>query len=179
MRLAAVQRWPVVPKPPQMAPSTARSRLASSITMMMFLPPISRLQCLNSGAHASAMSRPTAVEPVKLTTGTARCSANGAPALGPLPLTRFTTPAGTPASARICTRLYEDSGVSSAGFSTTVLHLIRAGMIFQDGIAMGKFHGVVIPQEPIACRALGSRHQAPLLVREIGGIDGQVDVFGR
>src|ERR1700720_2774076 len=116
---------------------------------MMFLPPISRLQCLNSGAHASAIRRPTAVDPVKLITGTSRCSANGAPALGPLPLTKFTTPAGTPASVRICTRLYEDSGVSSAGFSTTVLPLISAGMIFQDGMAIGKFHGVISPQLPI------------------------------
>src|SRR5260370_443795 len=109
MRLAAVQRCPVVPKPPQMAPSTARSRLASSITMMMFLPPISRLQCLNSGAQASAISRPTAVEPVKLITGTSTCCAKGAPAFGPLPLTRFTTPSGIPASVRSCARLYEDS----------------------------------------------------------------------
>src|SRR5260370_27875518 len=100
------------------------------------------------------MSRPTDVDPVKLITGTFRCFAKGAPALGRLPLRRFTRPAGPPASARICTRLYEDSGVSSAGFSTTVLPLMRAGIIFQDGIAMGKFHGVIIPQEPMDCRTL-------------------------
>src|SRR5579859_6860460 len=75
-RLAAVQRWPVVPNPPQTAPSTARSRLASSMTMMIFLPPISRLQCLKDGAQASAISRPTAVEPVKLITGTSSLAAN-------------------------------------------------------------------------------------------------------
>ena len=65
-----------------------------------------------------------------------------------------TTPSGIPASVRICTRLYEDSGVSSAGFSTTVLPLMRAGMIFQDGMAMGKFHGVISPHEPIDWRML-------------------------
>src|SRR2546429_5932716 len=90
MRLAAVQRWPVVPNPPQIAPSIARSRFASSITMRMFLPPISRLQCLKSGAQASATSRPTELDPVKLMTGTALCRASGAPALGPSPLTKFT-----------------------------------------------------------------------------------------
>ena len=37
-RLAAVQRCPVVPNPPQMHPSSASSRLASSSTMMQFLP---------------------------------------------------------------------------------------------------------------------------------------------
>lgn len=39
---AAVQRWPVVPKAPQRIPSTAKSRLASSMTMMGFFPPSSR-----------------------------------------------------------------------------------------------------------------------------------------
>ena len=37
----AVHRWPVVPKPPQTAPSTAKSRFASSMTMIAFFPPIS------------------------------------------------------------------------------------------------------------------------------------------
>ena len=46
MRLVAVQRWPVVPKAPQSAPSRARSRLASSRTIMAFLPPISSEQGL-------------------------------------------------------------------------------------------------------------------------------------
>src|SRR5260370_40693027 len=100
------------------------------------------------------MIRPTAVEPVKLITGTSLCCDSGAPAPGPSPLTRFTTPRGTPASVRICTRGYEDSGVSSAGFSTTVFPLISAGIIFHEGMAMGKFHGVIIPQTPTDWRTL-------------------------
>ncbi len=44
--------------------------------------------------------------------------------------------------------------MSSAGFRTTVLPLISAGMIFQDGMAMGKFHGVIRPQEPMDWRTL-------------------------
>ena len=69
-RLAAVQRWPVVPKPPQRQPSTASSRSASSMIMMTFLPPISRWTFLNVGAAAWLTIRPTLVEPVNDTTRT-------------------------------------------------------------------------------------------------------------
>jgi len=52
------------------APSTASSRFASSITMMMFLPPISRWHGLNEEAQAWLTRRPVSVEPVKLTAAT-------------------------------------------------------------------------------------------------------------
>src|ERR1700743_795073 len=133
---------------------------------MMFLPPISSEQCLNSGAHACAISFPTAVEPVKLITGASICEASGAPAFGPSPLTRFTHPAGVPASASVCTRWYEESGVSSAGLSTTVLPLTSAGIIFHDGIAIGKFHGVTGPATPM--------HWRPLIENLFGNSDGVV-----
>ena len=41
-----------------------------------------------------------------------------------------------------------DSGVSEAGFSTTVFPQTSAGAIFHEGIAMGKFHGVMRLQTP-------------------------------
>ena len=44
------------------------------------------------------------------------------------------------------------SGVSSAGFSTTVLPQTSAGASFQAGIAIGKFHGVIAPTTPIGIR---------------------------
>ena len=44
--------------------------------------------------------------------------------------------------------------MSSAGFNTTVLPQMSAGMIFQDGMAMGKFHGVIKPQTPMDWRTL-------------------------
>jgi len=43
------------------------------------------------------------------------------------------------------------NGVSVAGLNTTVLPETRAGAIFQIGIAMGKFHGVMIPTGPTGC----------------------------
>ena len=42
-----------------------------------------------------------------------------------------------------------ESGVSSDGLKTTVLPQTSAGMIFHDGIAIGKFHGVMIEHTPI------------------------------
>ena len=47
---------PLVPNPPHTAPSTARSKFASSITIMMFLPPISRWHFLNDGAQPCSRS---------------------------------------------------------------------------------------------------------------------------
>src|SRR6202011_5047334 len=100
------------------------------------------------------MTLPVAVEPVKLMTGTSLCFASGAPVPGPSPFTRFRTPGGKPASANTSTRWYEESGVSSAGLSTTVFPQTNAGIAFHDGIAIGKFHGVISPQTPIDCRTL-------------------------
>src|SRR5260370_20976730 len=98
------------------------------------------------------MTRPTPVEPVKLTTGTSRFPVIAEPTVDPLPLTRFTTPRGTPASFSTCTRLYTDSAVSCAGLITTVFALVTPGMIFHDGIAIGKFQGVIRPPTPTDCR---------------------------
>ena len=70
--------------------------------------------------------------------------------LGP-PVTILTTPGGTPASSSTRTKLNADSGVISDGLNTTVLPQTSAGMIFQDGMAMGKFHGVMIEHTPSGC----------------------------
>ena len=44
--------------------------------------------------------------------------------------------------------------MSVAGLKTTVLPHTSAGAIFHDGIAIGKFHGVIAPTTPIGCRTL-------------------------
>src|SRR5579864_6740563 len=152
IRLVAVQRWPVVPNAPQSAPSMARSRLASSSTIMGFLPPSSSEQCLKVFAAVVPIVRPTAVDPVNETARTSGCSSMGAPDSLPNPLTMFTTPLGTPASVSTRTRLNVDNGVSCAGLITQVLPQTSAGRSFQDGIAMGKFQGVIMEQTPSGCR---------------------------
>ena len=44
--------------------------------------------------------------------------------------------------------------MSFAGLKTTVLPQTSAGTIFQEGIAIGKFHGVITPTTPIGARTL-------------------------
>ena len=120
--------------------------------MMTFLPPISRCTFLNDGAACKETVRPTSVDPVNETMRTASLTSSALPTSPPPPVTRFTTPGGIPASSRILTKLSAESGVSVAGLKTTVLPQTSAGMIFQDGIAIGKFHGVMIADTPTGCR---------------------------
>src|SRR6478735_5701973 len=119
------------------------------MTIIAFLPPSSsetRFSCLPA---LEPISRPTAEEPVNEITGTSLCSTNCAPTLEPMPHTMFSTLGGTPASSRISISFTAVAGVSCEGLNTTVLPQIKAGKIFQVGIAMGKFHGVIIPHTPI------------------------------
>ena len=53
-----------------------------------------------------------------------------------------------PASTRHSTKASAHCGASSDGFSTTPLPASRAGKIFHDGMATGKFQGVIIPTTP-------------------------------
>ena len=64
----------------------------------------------------------------------------------------FTTPFGSPASSSALSRFTTESGVSVAGLTTTVLPRISAGIIFQEGIAIGKFQGVISPATPTGWR---------------------------
>ena len=59
------------------------------------------------------------------------------PTRAPGPVTKLSTPGGTPASSNTFTSLTALSGVEEAGLNTTVLPHIRAGAIFQAGMAMG------------------------------------------
>src|SRR5207237_3648899 len=120
--------------------------------MITFLPPISRWTFLNDGAACSDTVRPTSVDPVNDTTRTSSFTSSALPTSPPPPVTRLTTPRGTPASSRIFTKLSAESGVSVAGLKTTVLPHTSAGTIFHDGIAIGKFHGVTIAHTPSGWR---------------------------
>src|SRR5260370_17742601 len=64
----------------------------------------------------------------------------------------LTTPLGSPPSTSACTRLKVESGVSSAGLMMQVLPQTSAGNSFHDGMAMGKFHGVIMPHTPTGMR---------------------------
>ena len=70
------------------------------------------------------------------------------PTTEPRPITRLNTPAGMPARARMSAIAQAQPGTRSAGLNTTVLPYASAGAIFQAGMAIGKFHGVISPTTP-------------------------------
>src|SRR4029079_7728509 len=102
----------------------------------------------------AAIPLPVADEPVNEMTETSGLSTIASPTSAPPPVTRLTVPAGKPASAISSTRSVAQCGVSLDGLKTTVLPATRAGIIFQHGIAIGKFQGVTIPAIPIGWREL-------------------------
>jgi hypothetical protein len=153
-REAAVQRWPVVPKADHRIPSVARSRSASPSTTTPFLPPSSSETRLSRRAARWAISLPVVEEPVNEMIETSGLSTMASPTSPPLPVTRLTTPGGKPASAINSTSSVAQCGVSDDGLNTTVLPVTRAGIVFQHGIAIGKFHGVMIPATPSGWRML-------------------------
>ena len=89
------------------------------------------------------------------------------------------------------TRSARSAACRSTGLKTTVLPVTSAGIIFQHGIAIGKFHGVMIPATPIGSRMLiahlsGSsrrhrvaEHPAALAGHQEGDVDAFLDVAAR
>ena len=114
------------------------------------MPPSSIEHFTTRRAACASSRRPTSVEPVNeslRTSGSASIAATTS-ALRVVGTT-LTTPAGTPASARIAATASAVSGVSVAGFSTTVQPAASAGPILRVAIAAGKFHGVISNATPI------------------------------
>src|SRR5579884_1337726 len=97
-------------------------------------------------------SLPTRVDPVNATLSTPGWLTMAAPATGPSPVTRFTTPAGTPASTINSIKRIADSEVFSAGFHTTVHPHASAGASFHDASSSGKFQGTMAPTTPTGSR---------------------------
>jgi hypothetical protein len=87
-------------------------------------------------AYSSSFA-PVAVEPVKASTSTSMCSANGSPTRVPWPGSTFSTPSGRPASAASAASRNALKGDRSEGLSTTELPMASAGAIFQQAISNG------------------------------------------
>ena len=119
IREPAVHRSPFSENTPNSAMSIASSRSASAKMTPGDLPPSSIDRPLRFGRPRHDR-RPVLVSPVNEMRGTPGCATRAAPASSPIPLTRLNTPSGSPASGKISARRLADSGVNSAGFSTTV-----------------------------------------------------------
>ncbi len=127
MRERAQQSWPAFPKTAYGAAAAAASRSASAKITLADLPPSSSVTRLMDCEASAPTFRPTSVEPVKATLATSGCSTIRSPTVRPGPLTTFSTPSGRPASSASRSRRSAVSGVSSAGFRTTVFPAASAG----------------------------------------------------
>ncbi len=96
--MLAKQVWPVFGAQVSTATPVKPARSASSSTIAADLPPSSRVRGRSSRPQSSAISRPTAVEPVKATLSMPWWRTRCRPVSGP-PVTMFTTPGGMPASS--------------------------------------------------------------------------------
>ena len=152
MRDPAVQRSPLREKTPNRVESMAASRSASAKTIAGDLPPSSMDMPLRFSAQLRKISWPVEDSPVKEISGTSGCLTSASPASSPMPLTRLNTPSGRPASSKISAHSEADSGVNSAGLSTTVQPEAMEGASFQDSSMNGVFHGVIRPATPMGLR---------------------------
>src|SRR5579883_1243637 len=157
MRERAQQSWPQLPKTANREDSMQRFRSASANTTFAALPPSSRETRVILSAHRRMMCEPTSVEPVNETFPTWGCLTSASPVTEPGPGSTEITPGGSPASIKILANASTESGVSWAGFTTTVLPQARAGAIFHDAITSGKFQGVMRAHTPTGSRRVTSR----------------------
>ena len=107
-------------------PAVAKS--ASSSMIAADLPPSSRKTRLTVSLAAAMIRRPTAVDPVKVTTSTSGLVVSAAPTAGSDELSTLTTPAGMSVWLAISSPSASvTSGVSGAPLSTTVHPAASAG----------------------------------------------------
>ena len=128
------------------------------------MPPSSSETFFSCRPQTSAIMRPTRVEPVKLSTSTSGFSTSARPASAPNPCTTLSTPFGKPASSHRRPRNHDDSGVSSAVFSTTPLPQISAGKTFQAKFGAGVFAAMISPATPQGRRIVMAQRPAMPLV---------------
>src|SRR5215469_4552007 len=121
------------------------------------LPPSSRESFLMVSALCFISSRPTSVEPVKVTLRTSGLEVSSPPIAFELPVSTLNTPAGIPARSAKAARAKAEYGVALAGFATMVQPEANAGPALRVIIAAGKFQGVMAAQTPMGCLMTTSR----------------------
>ncbi len=133
--------------------------------MLALLPPSSSVTRFTCSAQPAMICLPTSVEPVKHTLRTAGWVTNRCPTTLPRPGSTVNTPSGRPAASASSASRSAVSGVSSAGFSTTVLPAASAGPKPQPAIGIGKFHGTMMPTTPSGSWKVTSRPPATGICR--------------
>jgi hypothetical protein len=112
------------------------------------LPPSSNWTRFMLPAEALMISRPVAVDPVKVTRSTSMWAARAAPASVPNPVTTLITPGGTPASTRSSAVRSVVSEASSAVLITPVQPVASTPPMVHHMLISGAFHGMMPPTTP-------------------------------
>ena len=149
-----MQRWPVEKNAELITLATASGMSASASTTVGFLPPISSCTRTRRLAASTAIPLPVATEPVNEIAFTAGFVTISWPTFDPGPVMKLSAPLVTPASSSASTSRSAQSGARSEGLRTTALPAISAGAVFQAGMAMGKFQGVISPTTPSGRRSV-------------------------
>jgi hypothetical protein len=129
---------------------TALARSASGSTIVPELLPSSSVTRLRPAIDR--MRAPTGGLPVNVTLAGTGSVTSHSPTVGPSPWTTPKTPGGSSASARISASLTAVSGVSSAGFRTSVLPAASAGATLWATRLRGKLNGVTAATTPTGVR---------------------------
>ena len=104
------------------------------------------------GAHCAISTRPTSVEPVKVSPRTIGLEVISPPISREAPVSTEKTPGGMPARSASSASASAESGVSIAGLQTKAQPAARAGPALRVIIALGKFQGVIAATTPSCLR---------------------------
>ena len=107
---------------------------------------------MKPGAAARFTMRPTCVDPVNETTWTAGCGGQGRADLVAIAGDEVDDARRKAGVLEHLDEVDRRERRLEAGLNTTVLPQTSAGMIFHDGMAIGKFHGVIIEHTPSGWR---------------------------
>src|SRR5579862_6584726 len=137
-----MQVWPVAPKMPASAPTTALSISASANTILGDLPPSSSVTGRRLRPAMAAISRATAGLPVKLTLSMLGEPTSALPTLAS-PATTLITPGGNPAFSTNLQNSRVVADACSDGLMTTQLPAASAAGNLLASSAIGEFQAVM------------------------------------
>ena len=161
-----MQLWPACEKPPTRTFAATSATSASGSTISGEVEPSSSFTFFR-GAFAT-MPQPTGALPVNVTRRGISCTTSASPTSPPDPVTTVTQSSGMPASTRIATSAFAESGVADAGLSTTGQPAAIAGASLWATRFSGKLNGLMAATTPIGTRSASPIRPAPEAVAPIG-----------
>ena len=140
--------WPLLRKHAFTAIGIAFEKSASLRMMFADFPPSSNVKRFIVSSEDFATSFPMGVDPVNAILATSGLRLSSAPTISPSPVTKLTTPAGSPASWKASIRTWVCIALISLGLMTTVQPAAMAGATLMAIEPALEFHGVKTATTP-------------------------------